>query len=65
MHPNISQGYLFLRTAKEISDAAAQTYSKMRGGAQSYKLKCQIHGTNQGELSVAPIFIIFRVCGKS
>jgi hypothetical protein len=29
MQPKINQGYLFLRTAKEDWDAAAQTYPKM------------------------------------
>jgi hypothetical protein len=40
----LSQGYLFLRTAKEIWDVVAQTYSKMGNVAQIYELKRRIHG---------------------
>lgn len=52
----INKGNLFLRTAKEIWDATAQTYSKIGNAAQIYELKCQIHGTTQCEWSVVIYF---------
>lgn len=45
MQLDIGQGYLFLRTAKEIWDAIAQTCSNVGNAAQIYELKRQIHGT--------------------
>jgi hypothetical protein len=56
MQPEISQGYLFLRTAKEIWDATAQTYSKVGNAALKYDLKRQIHGLTQGDWLVATYF---------
>jgi len=44
MQPKISKGYLFLRTAKEVWNAAAQTYSKVGNTALKYDLKRRIHG---------------------
>jgi hypothetical protein len=51
-----SQGYLFLRMAKEVLDAAAPTYSKMGKATQIYELKRWIHGTIQGDWYVATYF---------
>jgi methyltransferase-like protein len=45
MLSKISQGYLFLCTAKEVWDAVAQKYSKMGNVTQIYELKRQIHRT--------------------
>jgi len=56
MQPEISQGYLFLHTAKEVWDVAAQTYSKVGNAALKYDLKRQIHGLTQGDSLVAPYF---------
>lgn len=56
MQPEINQGYLFLHTAKEVWDAATQTYSKMGNAALKYDLKRQIHGLNQGDWLVATYF---------
>lgn len=56
MKPEISQGYLFLRTAKEIWDVAAQTYSKMGNKAQVYDLKRRIQATSQGDWYVATYY---------
>jgi hypothetical protein len=65
MQPENSQAYLFLSTAKEIWDVAAQTYSKMGNAAQIYELKRQIHGTTQRVVCLQPIFIGFVHCGKN
>jgi hypothetical protein len=54
VQPEISQGYLFLRTAKEVWDAAAQTYSKVVNAALKYDLKRRIHGLTQGNRSSLP-----------
>jgi len=56
MQPEISQGYLFLHTAKEVWDAAAQTYSKVGNAALKYDLKRRIHGLTQGDSLVASYF---------
>jgi hypothetical protein len=49
MQPEFSQGYLFLHIAKEVWDAAAQTYSKVGNAALKYDLKRRIHGLTQGD----------------
>jgi hypothetical protein len=56
MQPEISQGYLFLHTAKEVWDVAAQTYSKVGNVALKYDLKRQIHSLTQGDWLVANYF---------
>jgi hypothetical protein len=56
MQPKISQGYLFLHTAKEVWDVAAQTYSKVGNATLKYDLKRRIHGLTQGDSLVAPYF---------
>jgi hypothetical protein len=61
MHPEISQGYLFLHTAKEVWDAAAQTYSKVGNAALKYDLKRRIHGLTQGDSLVATYYHKLRI----
>jgi len=56
MQPEFSQGYLFLHIAKEVWDAAAQTYSKVGNAALKYDLKRRIHGLTQGDWLVATYF---------
>jgi hypothetical protein len=60
MQPEISQGYLFLHTAKEVWDAAAQMYSKMGNTTLKYDLKYWIHGLTQGDWLVATYFLKLR-----
>jgi hypothetical protein len=54
MKPKISQGYLFLRTTKEVWDAVVQTYSKVGNAAMKYYLKRQI--LTQSDWLVATYF---------
>jgi hypothetical protein len=56
MQSEISWGYLFLHTTKEVWDAVAQTYSKVGNAALKYDFKCQIHGLTQGDSLVATYF---------
>jgi hypothetical protein len=56
MQSEISQGYLFLHTTKEVWDATAQTYSKLGNSALKYDLKRRIHGLTQGDWLVATYF---------
>jgi hypothetical protein len=61
MLPEISQGYLFFCTAREVWDATTHTYSKMENARQIYELKQQIHGAIQGDWSVTTYF--HKLCG--
>jgi hypothetical protein len=61
MQPEISQGYLFLNTTKEVWDATAQTYSKVGNAALKNDLKRQIHGLTQGDSLVATYFHKLRI----
>jgi len=56
MQLEISQGYFFLHTAKEVWDAAAQTYSKVGNTTLKYDLKCRTHGLTQGDFLVVTYF---------
>ncbi|KAH7844678.1 hypothetical protein Vadar_030535 [Vaccinium darrowii] len=60
MELELSNGYLFMDTAKEIWDAVSQTYSQKGNMAQIYDLKCRIHNSKQRESSVAAYFHSLR-----
>lgn len=60
MELELSNGYLFMDTAKEIWDAVSQTYSHKGNMAQIYELKCRIHNSKQRESSVAAYFHSLR-----
>lgn len=60
MTPEVSNGYLLLRTAKEIWDAAVQTYSKIGNIAQIFYLKRRIYETTQKDMSLSTYFHTFR-----
>lgn len=50
MQLDISSGFLFLKTAKEIWDAVAQTYSQVGNTAIIYELQLGIDQLKEGNM---------------
>lgn len=56
IQPEIGKTYMFLKTAKDIWEATAQTYSNVGMKAHIYELKTKIHNTKQGSFSVTEYY---------
>jgi len=52
MTPEVSDVYMFIKTAKEIWDSYKANYSKVGDAAQIYDIKMRIFNTKQGNYSV-------------
>ncbi|GAV66755.1 UBN2_3 domain-containing protein [Cephalotus follicularis] len=56
MDNEISQNFLFYGSAKEIWDAAKETYSDNENMEEFLKIKCVLHDIRQGELTVTQYY---------
>ncbi|PKU82965.1 hypothetical protein MA16_Dca021360 [Dendrobium catenatum] len=60
MTPEISDTFMFLSTAKDIWDAARQTFSKARDAAQIFEIKIKVGSTKQGSKTVTEYATILK-----
>ncbi|KAI0527064.1 hypothetical protein KFK09_002660 [Dendrobium nobile] len=60
MTPEISDTFMFLSTAKDIWDAARQTYSKARDAAQIFEVKVKVGSTKQESKTVTEYATILQ-----
>ena len=60
MNPHISQVFLFLPSARNLWDAATETYSYLENTAHLYEFKCLIHETKKGSDIVAAYYNIMN-----
>ncbi|KAI0498121.1 hypothetical protein KFK09_021362 [Dendrobium nobile] len=60
MTPEISDTFMFISTAKNIWDAARQTYSKARDAAQIFEVKVKVGSTKQGSKTVTEYATILQ-----
>ncbi|KAH7569821.1 hypothetical protein JRO89_XS05G0004100 [Xanthoceras sorbifolium] len=56
MEADICQGYIFFSTASDLWEAVNLTYSNMGNDAQLYELKCKVHDTKQGNMTVTAYY---------
>ena len=56
MQPQISKGFLFVKTVKELWDAVQETYSSVGNFAKLYELQQDIAKYKQGDLSLASYY---------
>ena len=61
MQHGINKPFLFLSTAKEVSDTISQTFSKKGNGVCIFELKTTINNTKQGDLTVTTYYNIMVV----
>lgn len=60
MQPTISEGLLFLRTAKEIWDTVQEMYSQRNSLARNYQLHREIATMQQGEMSMEEYYAALK-----
>ncbi|GAV62065.1 UBN2_3 domain-containing protein [Cephalotus follicularis] len=56
MDTEIGQHFLFYGSAKEIWDAAKETYSDSENTAEFFEIKCVLHDIRQGDLTVTQYY---------
>ncbi|KZV18871.1 Cysteine-rich RLK (receptor-like protein kinase) 8 [Dorcoceras hygrometricum] len=60
MEPQLSQNFLFLKTAKAIWDVITGTYEYLRNCSQVFGLKTKLGKTKQGNLDVTEYFTLIN-----
>lgn len=60
MKPTISEGLLFLRTAKEIWDTVQEMYSQRNSLARNYQLHREIATMQQGKMSMEEYYAALK-----
>ncbi|KZV48799.1 hypothetical protein F511_09220 [Dorcoceras hygrometricum] len=60
MEPQLSQNFLFLKTAKAIWDAVTATYSDLGNCYQVFELKTKLRETRRGTLEVTEYFTLIN-----
>ena len=58
MNTDIGENFLFYGTAKEIWDAARETYSNYENTSEIFEIEATLHDLRQGDLSVTQYFNI-------